>query len=72
MDIYLFIYKHFKYVCYNQIMAKLPNNLLRKIIYVNSRCKTHVQKPEHCRILLGPLQETKVKGKKHRVCFLSL
>lgn len=65
MDIYLFV--NILNIYYHQIIAKLPKSQLRKIIYVHSRCKTHVQKSEHCRILLGPLQETKVKGKKHQV-----
>lgn len=72
---------------YHQIVAKLPNlsvlaigRHLRKIMYVYSRFKTHVQESEHYRILLRPLQETriclalhlhylytsKVKGKKHQ------
>lgn len=72
---------------YHQIVAKLPNlsvlaigSHLRKIMYMHSRCKTHVQESELYRILLRPLQETrlcpalhlyylytcKVKGKKHQ------
>ena len=71
VDIYLFV--NILNIYYHQIIAELPNNQLRKIIYVHSRCKTHVQKSGHCRILLGPLQETKVKGRKHQVLhFLSL
>lgn len=52
---------------YHQIVGKLPNlsvlatgSHLRKIMYVYSRCKTHVQEAEHYKILLHPLQETRI------------